>query len=211
MKKSMLLIMLVALVAVVVGSAPAFAAGKGGFKVGLTMSKFTGDDASFTDPDFGSMSPGYRTGFAVGAYSCYELSPTLTFQPEAYYAMRGSKYSVTIEGMDADITFKYDYLEVPMLFKIQPEVSGSAAPFFYAGPQISMKVSAKVGASVEGESADMDVSDGVKTFSFGATAGAGVQIDKITIEGRYTMGLSSIHEGDSVSIGAFTFLLGISY
>ncbi|MBK9472372.1 MAG: PorT family protein [bacterium] len=197
MKKSVFLLVTFAAIAMLAFAAPASAGG--GLKAGLTMSTFTGSDADLIGVD-----PEYRMGFAVGGYINHPLSPTLSFQPEVYYAMKGAKY----EDGGESLTFKFTYLQIPLLLKMQPAGSNF---FFYGGPDVGINLSAKVEAEAEGISAEEDL-DEIKSLDFGLTFGAGVAMEKFSLEARYTIGLTSFDDTtdpDDVKNSGLMFLIGM--
>lgn len=199
MKKYVFLLVAFAAIAVLAFAAPAGAATGKGLKAGLTMSKFTGSDADFFD-----VSPDYRMSFAFGGYLNHELSPTMSFQPEAYYAMKGAKYEEGGESLE----FKFAYLQIPLLLKMQPQGSNF---FFYGGPDLGIKLSTKVKAEEDGLSVETDVDD-VKALDFGLTLGAGLAMEKFSLEARYTMGLSSFDDTsdpDDLKNSGFMLLIGM--
>ena len=59
----------------------------GGFKAGLGLAKFTGDDARL-----GELSPGYRKGFAAGAFLTFSPTERFAVQPELLYVQKGTVY-----------------------------------------------------------------------------------------------------------------------
>ncbi|MBK6734317.1 MAG: PorT family protein [bacterium] len=198
MKKSVVLLFTFAAIALLAFATPASAAG-GGLKAGLTMSTFTGSDAELVGVD-----PDYRMGFAFGGYLNHALSPTLSFQPEAYYAMKGAKY----EDGGESLTFKFAYLQIPLLLKMQPEGSNF---FFYGGPDVGINLSAKVEAEADGISAEEDL-DEIKSLDFGLTFGAGVAMEKFSLEARYTIGLSSFDDTsdpDTIKNSGLMLLIGM--
>lgn len=197
MKKSAVLLITFAAIALLAYATPASAAN--GLKAGLTMSTFTGSDNEIV-----GVSPDYRMGFAFGGYLNHVLSPTMSFQPEAYYAMKGAKY----EDGGESLTFKFAYLQIPLLLKMQPQGSNF---FFYGGPDVGINLSAKVEAEADGISAETDVED-VKSLDFGLTFGAGVAMEKFSLEARYTIGLSSFDDTsdpDSIKNSGLMLLIGM--
>lgn len=199
MKKTMLLIACVAMIAIVAGAAPAQAQAAKGLKAGVTMMTFTGSDTEVV-----GVSPDYRMGFAFGAYTSYAISPNLSFQPEAYYAMKGAKYE---DGGDS-LEFKLNYLDIPLLLKMQPATSKA---FFYAGPNVGINLSAKVKAESGGLSVEEDIED-IKSLDLGLTLGAGMNFSQFSLEARYTLGLSSFDDStdpDDVKNSGLTFLIGM--
>lgn len=199
MKKSAFLLVTFAAIAMLAFAAPASAGAGMGLKAGVTMSKFTGSDTDIFD-----VSPDYRMGFAFGGYLRHPLSPTLSFQPEALYAMKGAKYE---EGGES-IEFTFAYLQIPLLLRMQPVGSNF---FFYGGPDVGLKLSAKVEFEDEGLSIEEDV-DHVKSLDFGLTFGAGLAMEKFSLEARYSMGLSSFDDSDDpddLKNSGFMFLIGM--
>jgi hypothetical protein len=169
-------------------AAPTFAAGKIGFggKAGLAISKITGDDADGLDS---------RTGFALGGYLEFPIAPTVAFRPEAMYIQKGAKEDLS----GVDMTFKLDYIEVPLLLVVKiPTETGSVTPEFFAGPAIGMNVTAKVTGEYEGESESIDI-DNAKSMDLGVTVGGGAafkvgEANKLTIDVRYTLGLTKLFD-----------------
>jgi hypothetical protein len=197
-------VLILSLVALFVYSAAVFAqdpitglTGKG-FKLGLNLANFTGDDA----PSDLSM----RMGLAAGGFITYSFSDLFAVQPELLYSMKGAKYDVA--GVEA--TAKYDYIEIPILFKVLLSGSGNFKPNFYAGPAIDFLLSAKVD--------DQDVKDFTKSTDFGLIGGAGADFwmgtGKITFDLRYDIGLSSIDDSGTdakVNNSAISFLVGYGF
>ncbi len=191
-----------------------------GIKAGLALSKFTGDDVDMPDPFEGGgdlTAPDQRLAFAAGGYLVYAFSPNLAFQPEALVVSKGAKYEgsgqVEVEdfglvNVDWEQTLKLTYLEIPLLLRISPAPTASTRPFFLVGPSVGFKLSAKmavdVTASAQGQSDTQEEEedlDGVKSLDLGATVGAGLDIaageaTRITLEARYTLGLTSIDDAE---------------
>ncbi|MBL7108046.1 MAG: PorT family protein [Candidatus Cloacimonetes bacterium] len=162
-----------------------------GVKVGLNLSTFTGDDA-----DWEGVDKKMRIGFAIGGFITYEINEMFALQPELYYSMQGAKYKSS-EGEDGTLIFKYNYIQVPILAKVNIPVEGSVAPNIFLGPAIGIKVSSKIWWEEEGEEEEEDAED-VKSTDFGLVFGAGVEFGKITVDARYNLGLSTIaDEGDA--------------
>lgn len=201
MRKAMLLLTVLALVAGLMGATTAQAQMTKGLKAGLTMTTFTGDDTTME-----TIEPSYKMGFAVGGYLNHAFTPQFSFQPEAYYALKGAKYE---EGSDA-ITMKLNYLSIPLLLKMQ--TNPDSGLFFVAGPEIAFTLSAKSKIEVGGESLDVDIKDDVKGMDYGLVVGAGINLTKMSIEARYSMGLTTIDDtADETDVknSGFTVLFGI--
>ncbi len=65
------------------------------------------------------------------------------------------------------------------------------------GSTIAFKVSAKGSGSFQGETTDVDIPDeAIDKVDLGVIVGAGVTFGRLSVEGRYTVGLSNIN-GDT--------------
>lgn len=192
MKKVLLiaasLVLVFAFVAMAQDAAPA---GKMyyGLKAGLGMANATGSDA---DAPTGADKKA-KIGFGGGGVLGFELSPTFKAQIEALYLQKGVKYEAT-SGSEK-ITEKADYLEFPVTFHFVPAMNGNVKPRFFAGPFLGILMSAKEKAEGFADAADNydeDVKDFMKSTEFGLTFGAGVNINALTFDLRYDLGLSKI-------------------
>lgn len=169
-----------------------------GFKAGLAMSTFTGDDNKMDD-----LSPDSRMGLGFGGFLTFGLGPNFALQPEVLYMMKGAKYE---EG-DAKLTYKLNYLDIPVLFKYRFPTAGNTRPNLFAGPVLGFKMSADATYEEDGDEETEDVSDMLKSTDFGLTIGGGLDFamasTTITFDVRYTMGMSDIPDdpdADDVSL-----------
>ena len=215
-----LAILAIAALALLAGEAAAQGTGLigKGFKAGLGMYKFTGDDVemdlSGMLPDASTASPDYKVGFAAGGYLTIGLGPHAALQPELLYVQKGAKYSLDYyeddigDRVDADITFKLDYVEVPILFKYLFATEGSTRPSLFLGPVMGIKASSnlKVEVSVPGYGSgedEVELED-IKSLDFGAVVGAGLDVaageGSVVFDVRYTLGLSEFPDTDEVDV-----------
>jgi len=185
-----------------------------GFKVGLNIANVTGSDvdpfmAAITDLAGVTASNKTLIGFSFGGFVTYNFSPTVALQPEVFYSMKG--FTISFEDMyDADV--KMDYIEIPVLFKFMFG-TGTAKPCLFAGPSLGILVSSKIKA--EGES--VDAKDLWKSTDLGLVFGGGVDFPagkgKMTVDGRYTMGMTKIPDGGDVDIknSNISFMVGYGF
>jgi len=176
--------------------APAFAGSvtpKVGLKAGLAMTNLTGDDV---DELWGDEAPDSKMGLAVGAFVGIPVG-TLTIQPELLYVQKGAKIEETIASHEVKVTGKADYLEIPVLFKFSFGET-SAKPFFYVGPVLGILMSAEYKEEVSGpvynDSETTDIKDDSASMEFGLCLGAGVDVNKLSVELRYEMGMTTISD-----------------
>jgi len=205
-----------------------------GIKGGLTLVKFLGDDVDLSDPFDGgpAVSPDFRTGFAVGGYLVVAVASNVSVQPEVLFIRKGAKYKgsgdLYIEELggtvtaDWEATLTFDYVEIPVLFRITAGSGSDTRPYFLAGPAIAFKTSSKEKAKVSamGQSVELeeDIDEGVKSTDFGVLFGAGLEfpLGSATglVEARYELGLTSLDDtSDEVDIknGGFQFLAGFGF
>jgi hypothetical protein len=182
-----------------------------GIKVGLNMAKFTGSDAKDVT---------MRTGLAAGVFITYSLSDLIAIQPEVYYAMKGTKgkYFYPPSGPTVDVTEKFDYIEIPVLFKVQLAGGTSFKPSFYAGPELGILLSAKVKGEANGVSVENDVKSETKSTDFGLIGGVGADYlmgsGKLTFDIRYDIGLAKVIDSSpapKVYNSAITILVGYGF
>ncbi len=170
-----------------------FAQMQAGLKAGLNLANLSGDDAG---------SPDSKTAFAFGGFFAYQFSPMFAIQPEIYYSMKGATDNMTFEGATVDITYTFDYIEIPLLLKFMIPIQGSnIKPAIFAGPHVAINTTAKVKAEYQGDSQEEDIED-FKSSEFGLQFGGGVGFPvgkgELGFDIRYIMGLSTIFdvEGD---------------
>jgi len=172
-----------------------------GLKGGLAIQTLGGDDVVSDQIDS-------RTGFVGGAYFQNDFSRNFGVRLETLYFMKGASADLDTLGVTASATVKLDYVEFPLLAVAHLPVSEKTRIDIFGGPTFAFNTSAKAEASVGGFSGSADIGDGVKSFDFGLTFGAGINIDAgsaiIGIEGRYGFGLDSIVDSDALSDVGFS-------
>lgn len=217
------------LVCLSAGSAAAQVTWEAGFKGGLGLGKLRGDTqvAEVVDPGppvialSGDLKD-FRTGFAGGAFATAKITEAFGIRIEALYAQRGGKGTVTVtqDGSPvgtANITFKLDYFEVPMLAVGTFPAGVKAKVNVFGGPAVAFKARGKVRAEAAGVSDEQDIGDSVESTDFGIAAGAGVSFaasegTNLVIDGRYTLGLSKVDKGGTdLKNSGLSFLAGFSF
>ena len=191
MKRSLVLVAVLAVVALLVQPASAQAPNPNpislGFRAGMNMGS-----ASFS-PDLPSeVSKSMRTGFAAGGYGEIGVAEGLFVTLEALYAQGGVK--LTAGG--ADETTKFDFIQIPVSLKYKFNLEGSTVkPFVFAGGDLG--ITAK--AEVESGSTTLDIKDSVESMSYGVHFGAGVQFEvspgvDVFVDGQYGLGLKNLNK-----------------
>jgi hypothetical protein len=166
----------------------------GGGKVGLVIG-----DLQRESPLLDATPKG---GFAVGGFVSVPVSGRLSIEPQLLLLQKGA----TANGE----TLKLHYLEAPVLAMIRLPMRGEAVPFVYGGPAFAFALSAK--AAVVGRPDDEDITSDIRRTDVTVTFGGGFNVDRMTLEARYTRGLVNIaRSGPALETRAFLLLAGFSF
>ena len=122
-----------------------------------------------------------RIGLVAGGFVRMPIASWLAVQAEGLYAEKGAR--IEESGVTAKLIL--NYVEVPVLARVR------LGRVFYAtaGPSMAFLVQAKVRTRFSGATEDIDVSDEVQSFDFGLAMGGGVELGRLIVDGRYTLGL----------------------
>ncbi len=171
-----------------------------GFKFGVGLTGFNGDDAKEFDSEF---------GFEIGGTKMIPLNNIVTFNPQLLFAYRSASMSEPYdETNELTFTFTDMAIEVPVLFcfHITP------AFFLQAGPQLGLLISSKIKAELGDESASDDILDNRAKLEYGLAVGAGFQItENWAVDLKYNYGLNSFDEDGDAEMSPYQFMLGGSY
>lgn len=169
----------------------------GGFKGGVNIANQSADpsDSELADS---------RTGMAIGGYVGIPVNPMFAVQPEAFFTMKGDQGEAGgISGSN-----KLNYIEVPVLARMNFMTDATAHPSLYAGPSVGLNISAKAETDDGTTTDEVDVKDSVNPIDFGMVVGGGIAFPvgkaqrNVGLDLRYTMGLTNINdvEGSSTDI-----------
>jgi hypothetical protein len=173
---------LVLVASVLLGGAPAAAQGLNwGVKGGVNFATLSVDEEP--KPEFQ-----YRIGLIAGGFVTWPMASHLDVQPEALFSQQGA----TFDALGAGSTIKTDYLVIPILVRYKLNSSGRGLVLF-AGPSLAFKLSANATADFGGGSVTDDISDEIESFDYGLVFGGGWEAGRLSIDGRYTWGLSRIN------------------
>ncbi|MEM6287675.1 MAG: porin family protein [Bacteroidota bacterium] len=150
---------------------PASAQATFGLKGGLNTAFFSGGDADGT---------GARLGGVGGAFVRYDATPSLGLQVEALYSQEGAQE----EAVGDEGTYRFDYIDIPILVRYAIPVSQFADAGVYAGPSIGIPI------REEFEFEDGEVVDEALNTDLGITVGADYWSGPIGVDLRYTAGLT---------------------
>lgn len=169
---------------------------KFGVKAGLNYATFNNTDNAE-----------YKTGFLGGVYVNINIPATpVAIQPEVLYAQYGSNFENT------EAKYSLDYIQIPVLAKFgfgAPAVPVKPEVFF--GPYAGFNINSEFDDGSGSANAD-DLFEGT---DFGVVVGAGVSISRLSLEFRYTAGLTNVisesTQEDGQKNGAFALTAGIHF
>lgn len=169
-----------------------------GVKGGLNIANLSFDNSAEELADS-------RTGMAIGGFLAFAVTDMFSISPEALYTMKGDSEELTEQGTTVKLTAKLDYIEIPVLARVDFTNTSSITPWLAAGPALAFNVNAKIkGEASDGTtsgSAEIDIGDIIKSVDFGAAFGGGLTFGlgdsgkNVGVEFRYTLGLTDVVEG----------------
>ena len=186
-----------------------------GFKAGVNLANIAGSDVdpfmdALTDLIGANASNEMLLGFAFGGFLTYNFSPSFALQPEVLYSMKG--FTISVEGEEVDM--KMNYLEIPLLFKFILG-TGPTKPCLFAGPSLGVLLSSEM----SGEGGSIDTDELWKSTDLGLAFGGGVGFPagkgSLTLDARYTMGISKTPDsgGEDIDIknSNISFMVGYGF
>lgn len=147
-----------------------------------------------------------RRAYVGGGFVEVDLVGPFAVEAELLYSQKGDETNIGSGASASRFKLKLNYLEVPVLLKLQGPLLGNAEANFYAGPAVGVKVS----ESVEGLSPNTQVTG---TFAkstdigaaFGIEFGFGLGDGRFIVDFRFTPGFTEIREDAILQAGTDAF------
>jgi len=195
------------------GQALAGGLGKG-IKAGISYSKVTNDNVGDSD---------HKAGVAAGVSVSYDLLPGITLQPELLYVQQGGRWDVNVlDGgaivSNAELTWQLNYLQVPVLARVNLPLLGAFLPTLIAGPALSVKTA----STYELEEGDAMISSGdvddLASTDLSLIVGVGFKVGAgpagFVVDARYNLGSTNLNDTDSdvtINNRGFQVLAGFQF
>jgi len=180
-----------------------------GFTFGLNFASLHGDDVS-DDLDG-------RTGIILGGFIEKALTDQFSIQPELRYAQKGA----TDSGSSFDVTLKIDYIEVPVLLKVNFPTEGQVSPHLLVGPVFGFNSGCTISGDDSEGSVDQDCEDDdidPASFELSGMVGGGVSFPagpgEVTFGARYQLGLTNVNDtegDDEAKLRAFSLVASFGF
>jgi hypothetical protein len=187
----------VTILAVIIGlgsAAPASAQGGVGvgFKIGPTFADFSSDALDIDN----------RTGWHAGLFIGGNRDGVLGWQTEINWLRRRG---LTVLGDE----FHLDYVQVPIFLRLNigTESKNGFAVYGFAGPAFEVKIADEING--------VTIDDSFEGTDIGLVFGAGTEITRLILEGRYEWGFRRINKTFSsateIKTRSFTVLVGVRF
>lgn len=174
-----------------------------GIKGGFSLAKFSQKPADpllvWENLPFFAGGLSFESGFAYVAV-----------QTEVFYVRMGGKYAA------AELEYRFDYIQLPVLLKINVIPAGPVRPFVSGGGYGAYLIKAK---GILGAAEPADLTADYERLDYGLVGGAGLAFKLpgigLSIEGRYNHGLRNIIKdpalAESMKNRCLQALAGISF
>lgn len=176
-----------------------------GIKGGVNIASMAqeGEDVSQDDLENKSIA-----GAVVGITYGVNLGDIITIQPELLFSQSGGSNTYNVLGTVTKETFKINYLEFPVLAKLQFGNADQQGAGFHiaAGPWIGYALNGHYKSkTTAGEDVlleiDRDYSfddqDDTKRLNYGMIGGAGVSFGRAVLDVRYNYGFNNLLDDDA--------------
>ncbi len=166
-----------------------------GVKGGLLYSKFSEANETFKN----------NNGFEAGIFFGGNRPGAIGVMGEILYAKKGTKGSTGVQTLD-----NY-YLEIPILMRINigsANKNSGAIVYAIAGPAFDILLKSQLDG--------IDVKSNYESLDLGIIGGAGVEISRFLIEGRYNWGLRNVYKASGgnttdIKTRSFALLAGLRF
>ena len=169
-----------------------------GVRGGVNFANITNENSDLDSPDS-------RTNFYAGLVAELPLHEAFSLQGEVFYSGQGFERNIPV--VNDKVTYKADYIQVPLLAKFYIVEGLSIA----AWPQFGFKVNEKIDYNGSANGVELDA-DSLKTFDMQGTAGLEYKLDNgLFIQGRYSYGFSDLVKDSSIHTSVFSAGLGYMF
>ena len=140
-------------------------------------------------------------GFNAGVYATLPISDFIAIQPEILYTTKGAELDYNNAFVDGNAKFKLNYIEVPLLVRVNITKNFNV----HAGGYASYLVSSKVTGDGDINFDEAIDTDDLNKFDAGIAAGVGVDFNPISVGLRYNYGLTTVGKERTIAGTTYTF------
>jgi hypothetical protein len=195
---------------------------KAGVRAGLNFATFGGEEANVIQdalrsvPGASAVNEGRRVGLVAGGFIVADFGIPVLLQTGLRYAQKGFQAATRArlgdgESVPVTTTIRTDYVEFPILARVEIPMLGPVSPHVLAGPAIGTNVNSAIKVEVRGES--QTEARGLLQNTVSLELGGGVEFETptgtATVDARFGFGLSRVftnslsikHRGAAVAVG----------
>ena len=156
-------------------------------KAGLNIATYT--DAEDTK---------VRFGFAGGAELEYQMAKKFSMATGVLYSMQGLRTDVSTGFGSANVTFKTDYINIPIIANVY--VAKGLAIKFGIQPGFNVKASCKANSELGGSESVSLAKIGaiVNTFDFSIPVGLSYESKNYVLDARFNIGVTRVFDNEGV-------------
>jgi hypothetical protein len=151
-----------------------------GIKGGVNLSNYLGNDTGSGND--------MKLGYVGGLFGTVSVFSALALQQELLISLKGTRAEFSNMVVREHLT----YVEMPLMIKYYPPIPIAKINLF-TGPYVAFTLRAKY----REDSNSTDIKDMVEPVDYGLVFGTGVDLEKVTIDGRYTLGLKKLSTNGS--------------
>lgn len=163
-----------------------------GVKGGFNMSNLYSNDANDDNVLY---------GFNAGVYATLPISDFIAIQPEILFTTKGAELDYNNAFATGNAKFKLNYIEVPLLVRVNITKNFNVHAGGYASYLVSSKVTGDGDINFDQE---IDTDD-LNKFDAGLSAGVGVDFNPVSIGLRYNYGLTTVGKERTLAGTTYTF------
>ncbi|MDP2161690.1 MAG: porin family protein [Flavobacterium sp.] len=166
-----------------------------GFKGGINFSNLYTEDVDDNN---------VLTSFNAGVFVTMPITEFLAIQPEFLYSRKGAELVYDNAFATGTAKFKLNYIEVPVLLKINLTQNLNV----HAGPYFAYLIDADVTNESSNGNFDFEENlsnDDFNKFDYGLSAGLGFDFDSFGIGARYNYGLAKVGKERDFLGTSYTF------
>lgn len=160
-----------------------------GLKSGINIAKLYGRDA-------GGSGFGSKVGICGGLLTLYKINQLLTFQPELLYSPKGTQDKYDAYGIgEVTTSIIFDYIEIPILFKLSIPGRLNITPGIFAGPALAFRFKGIL-RQQSGDRSEEEKLNNLNVIDTGLTFGFSFDINVwnklFMLDFRYNIGIYSV-------------------
>lgn len=154
--------------------------------------------------------------FFVGGLSFEGGRALISLQPELLYVRMGGTYTI---DSDNGLEYRFQYIQVPVMLKLDIIAFGPLRPFVDAGAYGSFLLKAEGVMKAAGVTTKAGFTEDYERYDYGIVGGAGLTLKlpvvSLSVEGRFNYGLMNIIKdpaaGEAIKNRCLMVLVGIRY